>query len=230
MGDFWDVNNSLVWKMLAVCRISIVRWIQKKPINPLRNPLLIVANLSMTAPTSLQPIRDYRMNMLRFYVWRFSLKKNSFTKTKRVFYPKLMMFFLQRSGYTRSLARRREKASLSFICPGGEQRLTWCEHANGLTSPATPGLHAHSTSTHTEQRAGRETFDTKTRCWQQQKQRWAHQSASQWQRALTALQSGSLLVREKPCKLTLYVKTHELWQHKPNTDLIDKKEPQLQVA
>lgn len=79
----------------------------------------------MTAQISLQPI----MNMLWYCACCLSMKRNSFTKTKRVFLAETNVFPSTQEGITvLRLAPRRAA-------------LTWCEHANGLTSSATPGNH-----------------------------------------------------------------------------------------
>lgn len=173
--------------MLAVCRLSIVRWILK---NPLGNPLLIVVNLSTAATMSLQPTWDYRMNML-WYLWAASQYE------KKLIYQYRDCFCFTSNSFNtcrQHFAGKKEEGISLLHLPRRRAALTWCEHANGLTSTATPGLHTntHSTyiDTHAEWRACRQTFDTKTRCWQQQKQRWVLQSASHWQQASDKLQSG----------------------------------------
>lgn len=86
-----------------------------------------------------------------------------------------------------------EKNNVSGVCqeevgitvcplPKMGKALTWWEHANGLTSPATPGLHTHTVHTvHRHTQESRQIdFRYEKRCWQEQKKEWMHPSASQW--------------------------------------------------
>lgn len=74
---------------------------QKETINPLGNPLLTVTNLAMAAAMSLQPIRDYRMNVL----WS-QFEKKVIYQDKESFLPETSDVFLQGLGVIRGVYRR----------------------------------------------------------------------------------------------------------------------------
>lgn len=116
------------------------------------------------------PAANYKMNMLWFY--GLSLKRKSFPRTKRVFFHKIMMFYL----WAIHMELEWGEGIIPLHLPRRGAALTQCEHANGLTSTTTSGLHTYTYTTNThrvhltpQQGAPISIILTTTSCWQEKK-------------------------------------------------------------